>query len=118
MQKKKWIARLPFGAHTAHARVFGGCTKLLAKRSADAEGVDDVEDFDALEAMRLRMSRKENLAAVAGDGLKEKVKSREKEKEGHPTKKVKLDAGHALKGSAAGVLKGRPILKDLVGNEM
>lgn len=77
----------------AHARVLGGYTKWLTKRSADAEGVDDAEEA---EAIRLQMVCKENLASAAGDDLKEKARSREKEKEGHHIKKVKLDAGHPL----------------------
>lgn len=114
MQKQKWIARLPSGAHTAHARILGGCTKLLTKRDADAAGKEEVE-----EAVTSRKLGKENLMASVGQNLKEKAK-REEEigNEGHPTKKVKLVDTHALKILAPGVLKGRPILRDLVGNEI
>ncbi|KAH9482370.1 DNA replication ATP-dependent helicase/nuclease DNA2 [Psilocybe cubensis] len=83
METQRWIQRLPSNAHTAHARILGGCTKVLAKR--------DGRQSD------------ENILPEQTVGT-----------EGHPTKKVKLDDTRSLKSSAGGVLKGRPILRDLV----
>ena len=105
MQEKGWIRALAPGAHKAHARVFDVAASP-AKRGAGAE-----EDSDA--------PVKRGGAAIV---CKKKAQALGKENVGaaqRPVKKLKLSAEpvKSVKGAGAGVLKGRPILRDLVENE-
>ncbi|KDR70214.1 hypothetical protein GALMADRAFT_76567, partial [Galerina marginata CBS 339.88] len=89
MEGQGWVVRLPPGAHTAHARVFDVCSTPSKRDACEEEEVEVVEE-----------------------------KKKETETGGRPTKKMKLGSGKGKSaGAGAGVLKGRPILQDLVGNE-
>jgi len=112
MQGHGWILPLPTQAHTAHARVFDLCS-TPSKRGADADASvcsraagRDEEDIVGDGASPRKSRGKENIVAV------EKPR---------PMKKMKVSAalGGQLKSATAcaGVVKGRPILQDLLGNE-
>jgi DNA replication ATP-dependent helicase Dna2 len=109
MQGHGWILPLPTLAHTAHARVFDLCS-TPSKRGADADASvcsrATEEDIAGDDASPRKSRGKENIVAV------EKPR---------PMKKMKVSAalGGQLKSAnaCAGVVKGRPILQDLLGNE-
>ncbi len=108
MQEKGWIRALAPGAHQAHARVFDVAASP-AKRGACTE-----EDSDA--------PVKDTPVKRDGPAIVCKKKALGKENVGaaqRPMKKLKLSAEpvKSVKGAGAGVLKGRPILRDLVENE-
>jgi DNA replication ATP-dependent helicase Dna2 len=111
MQGHGWILPLPAQAHTAHAHVFDVCS-TPSKRGAGANslagsrvGRGDGEDVAGDDASPRKLRGKENTAAV------EKPR---------PMKKMKVSSvasGGKVKCASAGVVKGRPILQDLLGNE-
>lgn len=100
MQEKGWIRALVPGAHRAHARIFDAAASP-AKRSASAEDTRGERGGAAIVCRKTALE-KENMGAAP-----------------RPVKKLKLSAEptKGVKGAGAGVLKGRPILRDLVENE-
>jgi len=113
MQEKGWILPLPAQAHTAHARVFDVCS-TPSKRGTESDAslclrtaVGDGDHMADTDASPRKLQGKENIVAV---------------EELRPMKKMKVSSaalGEKAKSAnaGAGVVKGRPILQDLLGNE-
>ena len=109
MQERGWILPLPSQAHTAHARVFDVCSTPSKRDAEDASAIEPPveghgKDIFGHNASPRKLLGKENMAVA------EKLR---------PMKKLKVssvDSGK-LKGAGVGVVKGRPILQDLLGNE-
>ncbi|KAJ3500973.1 hypothetical protein NLJ89_g9551 [Agrocybe chaxingu] len=103
MEEKRWVLELKHGAHTAHQAVFDVCS-TPAKRTAPPAATQEVEG---------KSVEKENIS------FKSPEKKLEKEK--RPMKKMKhlkkLQASDVNRAGSVGLLRGRPILKDLVGHE-
>ena len=115
MQEKGWIRALAPGAHKAHARVFDVAASP-AKRGA---GIEEDSDAPVMDVPVKDAPVKRGGAAIV---CKKKAQALGKENVGaaqRPVKKLKLSAEpvKSVKGAGAGVLKGRPILRDLVENE-
>jgi DNA replication ATP-dependent helicase Dna2 len=105
MEKQRWIVALSPNAHTAHARVFDVASTPSKRGAVDEEEQEEqqsVDDRARKSAVVCRKVKKENAGV---EGLR-------------PMKKLKAAATDVGKKAGAGVLKGRPILRDLVGHEM
>ena len=114
MQEKGWIRTLAPGAHKAHARVFDVAASP-AKRGAGTEEDSGAPVIDAL--VKEAPVKRGGAAIVCKKAQalgKENMSAAQR-----PVKKLKLSAEpvKSVKGAGAGVLKGRPILRDLVENE-
>jgi DNA replication ATP-dependent helicase Dna2 len=94
MEEQKWIVRLPRGSDSVHAGMLGGPALPGEERVVGAAKAGQKRWF----------AMKENARVGA-----------EKEKEMPPVKKIKI--ANNTKGVRSGLLSGRPILQDLVGNE-
>ncbi|KAF8965377.1 AAA domain-containing protein [Flammula alnicola] len=114
MQEQGWIVPLPPAAHLMHASVFGVYT-TPAKRGADG-GDGDLEHEKEMEEEE---EEKGGLSKVVQRAVVPLKLGKENGvvNGSRPMKKLKVTPDGGKVGGGMGVLKGRPILRDLMGND-
>ncbi|KAF8960597.1 AAA domain-containing protein [Flammula alnicola] len=114
MQEQGWIVPLPPAAHLMHASVFGVCT-TPAKRGVDADRDGDLEHEKETEMEE----EKGGLSKVVRRAVVPLKLGKENGvvNGSRPMKKLKVTPDGGKVGGGMGVLKGRPILRDLMGND-
>jgi DNA replication ATP-dependent helicase Dna2 len=96
MEEQKWILHLPPGSDSAHVKMFEGV--------APQPSLTGVQGEDMVAGHKRRHPGKENATRKGQD------------KEVPPSKKIKIATN--TKAVTSGLLSGKPILQDLVANQV
>ena len=113
MENQKWILVLPAGADVAHARVFESCSTPSKRNLESGVGVlpeDPVQETGKGSGL---------LAETKGTTMGKE--NREEAQGERPLKKLKVKTVGGSNGMGMmnkGILKHRPVLQDLIGNDI
>jgi DNA replication ATP-dependent helicase Dna2 len=107
MEEKRWILRLPPGSDSIHTKIFGGGGAVAQQETL----ADDEDEGDKLVAAKTGQKRR----LIGKENGRVRVERHGHEKKAPPAKKIKIASGAK---DIRILLGARPILQDLVANQL